>query len=73
LLRSLCGEKKLATRILCAWLAGNMFLGCPLSWIMRPFIGSPGLPVQFLRPDAFEGNFYESVLNSAKQLVTQPQ
>jgi len=69
LLRSLCGDRRLATRILCAWLAGNMFLGAQLSWIMRPFIGSPGLPVQFFRPDAFEGNFYESVLNSARRLA----
>jgi hypothetical protein len=50
-----------ARRILVCWLAGNLFLGCQLSWIMRPFIGSPGLAVEFLRPDAFNGNFYESI------------
>ena len=38
--------------------------------VMRPFIGSPGLPVQFLRPNAFQGNFYESLLRSLMNLLT---
>jgi hypothetical protein len=35
-----------------------------LSWILRPFIGSPDLPLQFLRPDALHGNFYENVFHT---------
>jgi hypothetical protein len=55
-------ERRLsAMKVLFGWLAGNLFLGTQLCWIMRPFIGSPGLPVQFFRPDAFRGNFFESV------------
>lgn len=49
-----------ARKILFAWLAGNLFLGCQLSWILRPFVGAPTLPIQFFRPDAFHGNFYEA-------------
>lgn len=63
-------DRRTARRILCAWLAGNMFLGAQLSWNMRPFIGSPGLPVQFFRPDAFHGNFYESVGRALLNLVS---
>ncbi len=51
----------LASRAIYCW-------GARLSWILRPFIGfSPGLPVEFLRSDAFGGNFYESVFHSLRQ------
>ena len=58
-----------ARRVLAAWLAGNLFVGAQLSWNLRPFIGSPGLEIQFLRPNPFEGNFYEAVYRTAKQLT----
>lgn len=43
------------------WLSAFAFVGCQLSWILRPFIGSPFFPIVFLRPDALERNFYEFV------------
>jgi len=61
LLTNLAGSKAVARKILFAWLAANLFLGSQLCWILRPLIGSPGLPTQFLRADAFKGNFYETV------------
>jgi hypothetical protein len=65
LLRRFSGyHNAIAWRVLFAWLAGNLFLGSQLSWILRPFIGSPGLPVQFLRENAFHGNFYETLFGS---------
>ena len=64
LLRSISPGPNVAWRVLFAWLAANLFLGSQLSWILRPFIGSPILPVQFLRPTAFQGNFYETVFSS---------
>ena len=70
LLRHLSGSAAIAHRVLLAWLAGNLFLGSQLSWICRPFIGSPGLKVQFLRDDAFHGNFYETVFRSTTWLFT---
>ncbi len=63
LLRELSGSASVGRRVLLAWLAGNLLLGSQLSWILRPFIGSPGLPVEFLRAAAFKGNFYETVFH----------
>jgi len=70
LLRRLSGKRAIAHRILFAWLAGNLFFGSQLIWILRPFIGSPGLAVEFLRKDAFHGNFYETVWRSIVHLIS---
>lgn len=70
LLRRLGGSVPVAGKVLCAWLAGNLLLGSQLVWILRPFIGLPGLPVEFLRPNAFEGNFYETVFHSLSKLFS---
>jgi hypothetical protein len=65
------GEKRIARRVLLAWLAGNLFLGSQLCWILRPFIGAPHLPVQFLRPDiAFQGNFYENLFRTIGEILS---
>jgi hypothetical protein len=69
LLTQLGGSKTVARRVLFAWLAGNLFLGSQLTWIARPFIGAPYLPVVFLRDTAFEGNFYENVFQTLRQLL----
>ena len=61
LLRELSGSRAVARKVLVAWLAGNLFLGSQLAWILRPFVGSPDLPLQFLRPNAFDGTFYEAL------------
>lgn len=65
------GSRAIAMRVLAAWLTGNLFLGTQLTWILRPFIGSPNLPVAFLRGDAFHGNFYETIFRSFQQIFTQ--
>src|SRR5208282_4017169 len=69
LLARLGGSRVVARRVLFAWLAGNLFLGSQLSWILRPFIGSPALPVEFFRATALHGNFYENVFHSLLQLL----
>jgi len=69
LLREVSGNGATAWRVLLAWLSGNLFLGSQLTWILRPFIGSPVLPVEFLRPTAFQGNFYETVFHSLLRLA----
>lgn len=66
LLRELSPEGSAAVRLLWSWLGINFLLGSQLSWILRPFIGSPALPVQFLRADALHGNFYETVAHMLK-------
>jgi hypothetical protein len=58
-----------ASATLLAWLGGNGFLGAQFSWILRPFFGSPGLEVQFLRPDPLRGNFYQTVWRSLDHIA----
>jgi hypothetical protein len=67
-LRHIGGNPRAAHRVLLAWLLGNLFFGSQLSWILRPFVGSPGLPVEFLRGNAFKGNFYEAVYHIFRSL-----
>ncbi|HAV62433.1 MAG TPA: hypothetical protein DCY13_08730 [Verrucomicrobiales bacterium] len=69
-LRSLAGDRGRAQFILLAWLGGNLLLGGQFVWNLRPFIGAPFLPVQFLRPTAFEGNFFEGVYHAIHRLLT---
>jgi len=69
LLRQLSGNAATARRVLFAWLAGNLLFGSQLSWILRPFIGSPGLEIEFLRKTAFQGNFFETVFDSVRRLI----
>jgi hypothetical protein len=69
LLVALSGSRARAGRILAAWLVGNLFLGSQLSWIMRPFVGSPALPIEFLRADALRGNFYEATWRAVANLL----
>ena len=71
LLARLGGSRAVARRVLFAWLAVNLFLGSQLSWILRPFIGSPSLPVEFFRATALHGNFYENVFHSLLQIFQQ--
>ena len=66
----LAGRRPIACRVLFAWLTVNLFLGSQLTWIARPFIGSPQLPVVFLRDIAFQGNFYENVFRTLQQLLS---
>ena len=69
LLCELSGNAATARRVLVSWLAVNLLLGSQLSWILRPFIGSPILPVQFLRATALNGNFFEAVFHMARRVL----
>lgn len=69
LLERLGGSRAISRRVLFAWLTGNLILGSQLSWILRPFIGAPGLPVEFLRADAFHGNFFETLFRTVRYLL----
>ncbi len=69
LLSSLCGNSGQASRVLSAWLAGNMFLGCQLSYNLRPFFGTPDLEVAFLRDNPFDGSFYEALYHLVLRLT----
>ncbi len=49
------------TPIYLGWVVAFAGVGCQLSWMLRPFVGSPFYPVAFMRPDALDRNFYEFV------------
>jgi len=72
LLTIACPSRTIATRVLWGWLAGNLLLGSQLAWVLRPFIGSPGLKIEFLRPDPLRGNFFEAVWHALRHLLSQP-
>ncbi|MEM7166746.1 MAG: hypothetical protein AAF581_14865 [Planctomycetota bacterium] len=63
-------SRKLALGISCGWLAGNITLGSQLAWNLRPFFATPSTDVAFLRPNPFDGSFFESFLKSTWRLVT---
>jgi hypothetical protein len=71
LLAQLGNSKAIATRVLLAWLSVNLFLGSQLTWIARPFIGSPHLEVVFLRATAFQGNFFENIWSTIRSFATE--
>lgn len=50
-----------ATALFVIWVGAFAFVGCQLSWILRPFVGSPFYPVAFMRPDSLQRNFYEFI------------
>jgi len=56
-------------RVLFAWLAGNLFLGSQICWVLRPFIWDPGRPVEFIGRECFHGSFFETVFEAARRLI----
>lgn len=49
--------------LMALWLAAFAVVGCQLGWMMRPLVGSPNIAVEFLRSDALDSNFLESLFN----------
>jgi len=52
-----------------AWLTLYVFVAIQLAWVLRPFIGSPGLRVTFFREDAWS-NAYVSLFGKVWSLFT---
>jgi hypothetical protein len=61
-LAELTGSRAVARRIRFAWIAAYAFVGGEIAWILRPFVGSVYLPVEFIRDDAMRGNIYEFIV-----------
>jgi hypothetical protein len=55
-------------RALLGWIVLYGFAGVQLAWVMRPFRGTAGFAVQFLRPEAFEQNAYVVLLEHIGRL-----
>ena len=60
-LREMAAARRPTTGLFFAWVGTFAFVGCQMGWILRPFVGSPFYPVEFLRPDFLDRNFYEFV------------
>lgn len=54
-----------------AWLGGNLLAGAQLTYIFRPYFGNPAKPIEFLRPNPFDGSFAEVVWKSFEQLLPE--
>jgi hypothetical protein len=51
------------------WLGMYAFVGIQMGWVLRPFIGQPGLPVTFFRENAW-GNAYVIVFEMIWNVVS---
>ena len=60
-MRQLVAKKCPANLLFISWLGAFAFVGAQMSWILRPFVGSPFFPVAFMRSNCLERNFYEFV------------
>jgi hypothetical protein len=60
-LRKIVKPRCPATGLFILWIVAFAFVGCQMSWILRPFVGSPFYPVAFMRPDCLDRNFYEFI------------
>jgi hypothetical protein len=58
-----------ARRVLFAWLAGNLFLGSQICWVLRPYIWDPNGPVKFMGREYLHGSFYETVFEATRRLL----
>lgn len=58
-----------ARKVLVAWLAGNLFLGSQICWVLRPFIWDPAGPTRFIGREYFRGSFYETVFEALRRLA----
>jgi hypothetical protein len=57
LLRHWARTPAIARNVLFAWLAGNLFLGSQICWVLRPFIWDSKRPVEFIGPEGLHGSF----------------
>jgi hypothetical protein len=54
--------------MLYAWFLAYVFVGIQMAWVLRPFVGAPGVPVTFFRQEAW-GNAYVVVGGLIGQLL----
>jgi hypothetical protein len=69
LLREWAGSAAVARNVLLAWLAGNLFLGSQICWVLRPFIWEANRPVEFIGQNCFQGSFFETIFRAVCRLI----
>jgi hypothetical protein len=68
-LRDWTWRKSLPRNVLPAWLAGNLFLGSRICWMLRPFIRDPTGRMAFIGSEYLHGSFFETVWAAARLLL----
>jgi hypothetical protein len=58
--RPLIARAAIHRTLLRIWLVLYVFVGIQMAWVLRPFIGTPGMAVRFFREDSW-GNAYLAV------------
>lgn len=56
--------------LLRAWIVVYAFVGIQMGWLLRPFVGAPGQPVEFVRDDSW-GNAYVVVARMIWGVLTR--
>jgi hypothetical protein len=57
------------TRLVFAcWVVVFAIVGAQMGWVLRPFVGDPGLPFEWFRPR--QSNFFEAVVNALDALFS---
>lgn len=69
LLRRWAPAPRIARNVLFAWLAGNLFLGSQICWVMRPFIWDPNCQYRFVGREGFHGSFFGTVFHAVWRLI----
>ena len=55
--RPLIARARAHAIMLWAWVALYAFVGIQMGWMLRPFVGTPGLPVTFFRQEPFSNAY----------------
>ncbi len=69
LLDALISDAAVSRRVLWSWMLTHGIVGAQLSWVLRPFVGNPTLPVGVFRERAWEGSFFASVYDMTVALM----
>lgn len=69
LLREWTGRRAVALQVLLAWLAGNLFLGSQICWMLRPFVWDPTGRMEFIGAQYLHGSFFETLWEAARRLL----
>ena len=62
-------DASLTRSVFSVWMAVFILVGSQMSWVLRPFIGSPGKAFTWFRPR--ESSFFEAVLRSIRTLIAE--
>lgn len=66
-------DKRRRRRVALLWLGIYSFVGAQVTWLLRPLLGTPGLPVEYFRSYGerlgLESNFYISVYRLLSNLL----